>query len=160
MARLRRPARLSALLMGLFLAACGGDTWYHSYRPAGKDGWARTDTLTFVLPSLSADTVLDASVGLCITHSFPYQRLWMALEVRNDSAGTVFSDTLCYELCDSAGRFTGSGVTSLQYEQLFSPIPLSARGANTLFLYHLMKKETVPSVKEVGVRLSGTAKGL
>lgn len=83
----------------------------------------------------------------------------MALEVRNDSVGITFADTLCYELCDSAGRFSGRGVTSLQYEQPFSSIPLSATGTNTLFLYHLMKKETVPSIKEVGVRLSVSAKG-
>jgi hypothetical protein len=39
-------------------------------------------------------------------------------------------------------------------------IPLPAGAANTLLLYHLMKKETVPSVKEVGVRLSGNVKTL
>jgi gliding motility-associated lipoprotein GldH len=156
----RKQLRLSALALCLGLIACGGDTWFHRYQSAGKDGWARTDTLTFALPPLSADTVFDAFVGLRITHSFPYQRLWMALEVRNDSVGTTFTDTLCYELCDSAGRFSGRGVTSLQYEQPFMAIPLPAGSANTLLLYHLMKKETVPSVKEVGVRLSGTVKGL
>lgn len=156
--RSRTLARLSALAFGgLCFLACGGGTWFHSYEAVGKDGWARTDTLSFSLPPLATDTVLDAFVGLRITHSFPYQSLWMALEVMNDSTGITFADTLCFELCDSIGRFTGSGVTSLQYERPVVPIPLVGGAANTICLFHLMKREVVPNVREVGVRLSETA---
>lgn len=82
----------------------------------------------------------------------------MALEVRNDSVGITFADTLCYELCDSTGRFTGRGITNLQYEQPFMSIPIPGGSANTLCFYHLMKKETVPSIKGVGIRLCGTVR--
>ena len=147
--RIRRSLNVACLAM--LLAACTSDTWYHQYKFIGKDGWRKTDTLSFTLPPLSVDTVFSGFVGLRITPSFPYRKLWFALEYQCDS---VFSsDTICYELSDSTGRLDGKGLSSLQYEQPAFTIQMPKDKEGEIRIRHLMKKEIIPYIREVGIRL-------
>lgn len=155
--RSRRLNLLWSLLCALGLcAACLGETRLHRYLPVGKDGWERTDTLEFPFSPDSADTFFQVHVGLRVAPSFSYRRLWLGLRYDLIHPDTTYTDTLCYELSDSAGRLMGHGITRLQYERPVPPLYLRAGQSGTLRIYHLMKKEVIPDICEVGIRLEET----
>lgn len=145
--------KLSALCLLGFCSACIGETYLHQYQPVGEEGWNKADTLTFPLSPLSADTLFDTHVGLRITPNFPYSKLWLAVRYDLKNPDTIYTDTLCLELSDTLGVMKGRGVTRLQYEHPALPLRLKEQQSGQLRIFHLMKKEILPDVCEVGLRL-------
>ncbi len=143
---------LSLCALGL-CAACIGETRLHRYHPVGKDGWERTDTLEFPFSPDSADSFFRIHVGMRVAPSFSVRSLCLAVQYNLSNPDTTYTDTLCYELSDTLGSLTGRGVTRLQYEHSASPLHLHPNQSVAIRLYHLMKKETLPGVCEVGIRL-------
>lgn len=153
-----RPGRLDAVVLCAValwcLLACDGNTWVHRYRAVGEDGWAKGDTLLFALPAADSSGLgLDCIVCARVTPAFPYRNLWMGLQYDLACPDTSYVDTVCYAFTDSLGQMGGHGVTLLQFEQDAAPVSLKPGQEGSVRVYHLMKKEIIPEIREVGIRM-------
>ncbi len=151
------PSKLSTAALLLYILLCGvactRGTRLHHYQAVPRTGWSRADTLVFPLPASPADTSYRGTLGMRVSPAFPYRTLWLALRYDLSHPDTSYTDTLCCAFCDSTGRLTGLGITRLQYQHPLPPFRLRAGQGGNLRIHHLMKKESIPEVYEVGIRM-------
>lgn len=132
-------------------AACTGGTIYDSYKH--MRGWERTDTATFSVPAVTTGGTYTTSVGLRINAHYPFTGICMIVDQRIMPTGTVHSDTLNCKLTDRRGQALGNGLSNYQY--LFNASRLKLREGDSLVVAvrHNMKRETLPGIEDIGVRV-------
>ena len=142
------------ILACFLLSACNSqDTLLHTYSHVGTEGWNRSDTLYFDLPQVQTDQDCLLNVGLRLTNRYPYTSLWLVIDEQWDGH-SVQTDTMEYLFIDSLGDFSGRGVNIYQYEKPIRRLTLHGNAQGRLRLYHIMNRETIPNVTEVGVRVT------
>ena len=142
-------------LLPLLCMACTRHTLVHSFRAIPEEGWRRGDTLVFTLPPSPDETDYGLYIGLRLHNRFPYREIWLAVEYctpGEEERGTP--DTLCFRLSDTKGNLDGQGINLLQYELHAGTLHMHAGEGGQLRLHHLMRRETLPGIREVGVRLA------
>jgi len=67
--------KFTLLLSLLFLAACDSNTMYHSFLHPPKEGWNKSDTLTFKAPIEDSLATYRVSVEVRNRADYPYSNL-------------------------------------------------------------------------------------
>ncbi|MBQ7514614.1 MAG: gliding motility lipoprotein GldH [Prevotella sp.] len=140
--------------MALIVTACDHATVYHHYEHTPAAGWEKNDTLVFDIPPLADTGTYQQEVGLRITNGFPFMSIHLIIEQTNLTTHEQRSDTLKCSLINEQGVPQGDGVS--QYQYLF---PLNTQHFDTgtplrITLRHDMKREILPGITDVGIRLS------
>ena len=151
--------RLAAIALALLTAvllfgACTRGVLLHHYQPVGADGWARADTLRFVLPQAPAEADYEVYLGMRYTNTFPYEGIWVVAETRLAHPTALLLDTLYLTTADEAGRSLGRGVAIGQREQLLGILRLHTGQGGTIRLHHIMTREVVPDISDIGLRVA------
>lgn len=156
MTTLRRPrgAMMAMLTVGLMFVACTRSTLLHRYQPVGQQGWARTDTLSFTLPDVSTEGDYELAVGLRYGNVFPYEGIWVVAETRLVHPNAFHRDTLYLATADDDGRPLGQGISMDQREVSLSTLHLHKGQSGTVRLRHIMTREVVPNISDVGLRVA------
>ncbi len=136
----------------LLLAGCiDPHTAYHNYRSTPLEGWPKTDTLCFALPPLDSTRTYHLTVAVRSARHYPYRNLWLVVE-QSDTLGLHrHRDTLNCTLIAPDGA-SPSGITLHQHE-FPVPTPLLHPQGSTLRIYHLMQREALPGISDVGLHL-------
>lgn len=138
---------------GLLTASCAGDTLVHRYAALPADGWARRDTVCFDLPGNAEDISGTLTVGLRTKTGVAIRDIVLAVEQCDSDAFVIRRDTVCYPLTDSEGDALTNGVNFHQYETQFVPFRMEKDRKGCVRIYHLMTRETIPGITEVGIRI-------
>lgn len=155
--RLRSLLRFSPAAVLLALAACRPDpsTLVHEYRRV-KDGrgWNVRDTLFIPVPPVPRDGDYTLSVGMRVDNGFSWEGVWVEAELQADTPHVCHTDTLFVRLYDEKARPVAEGVNLLQVEQpSVRPVRLRQGQRGRLRLRHLMRRETLPHITDVGACL-------
>lgn len=145
----------------MIVCGCEDARVYDHYEDIDIDGWARNDTLKFNIDPQPAG-MYDVRVGIRATSAFPYEDISLIMDCnvyakkkgKWMSSGTK-SDTLRCKLVSQNGSLQGdNGISSNQ--MLFYVMPLRLRQGDSLSiaLHHIMQRELMPGITEVGVQLS------
>lgn len=141
------------------LASCATDTLYHHYEATGENGWERTDTLCFHLPHLPGHRHVGLEIGIRHRSNYPYKDLWLALS--RPLSPHLPADTFHLYLADSTGQWSGSGIAGFAYQYELPLLPYALNDNDTvLHITHLMRKECLEGICDVGVRLSALPSGI
>lgn len=142
------------LLLVLLLASCDQGTLMHSYQPLQENSWDRRDTVRFDLPVLPTEDKYNVLIGLRVTNSFPYESLILEVEqnYRNPIGHRV--DTIKYRLADESGDLIEKGINYFQYENQSLPLDLKKGQTGEIRIRHLMLREVLPGIMDVGIRVS------
>ena len=146
--------RRLVVLLPLLCMACTRHTLIHSFRAIPEEGWRRSDTLVFTLPPSPDDAEYALYIDLRLHNRFPYRELWLAVEHHLPDSSLISRDTLCYHLSDESGNLCGQGINLLQYETHAGTLPLRTGVETQIRIHHLMRRETLPYIMEVGVRVT------
>lgn len=149
----RRTLLYALAVGGLLTASCAGDTLVHRYATLPADGWARRDTVCFDLPEHVEDICGTLTVGLRTKTGVAIRDIVLAVEQCDSDAFVVRRDTVCYPLTNSEGDALTSGVNFHQYETQFVPFRMEKDRKGCVRIYHLMTRETIPGITEVGIRI-------
>lgn len=149
----RRTLLYALAVGGLLTASCAGDTLVHRYAALPADGWARRDTVCFDLPGDVEDICGTLTVGLRTKTGVAIRDIVLAVEQCDSDAFVVRRDTVCYPLTNSEGDALTSGVNFHQYETQFVPFRMEKDRKGCVRIYHLMTRETIPGITEVGIRI-------
>lgn len=131
-----------------------GGTTYHQYRSINEEGWQRTDTLGFELPSFSAQEEVEAFVNVRYTGRYPYRHLWLI--VRNNVTDSLRwdTDTLCCALYDEQGRLLGEGLAGIYQAEIPVATWLSdGSGCAGVRISHGMDDDSLSGIMDVGIRI-------
>lgn len=129
-----------ALLVALSAWSCAPSGYYSEYCPLPEAGWAYGDTLAF-MPDSSVAPAVD--IALRHNDAFPYSSLWIEV------SDSLRRDTVRIDLCDSYGRWLGTGFGSSHQIRVALPFRLSA--GRRLSIRHIMRVDTLTGIEQIGL---------
>ncbi len=143
---------LAALLL---CAACRPRTEFCNYQPVSTEGWESTDTLRFEFTPLTAGNAYLASLGLRFTDMMPYQDLWLVLERRIVQRRDTLArrDTLHLPLGSDSGHWQVQGNVLHETDIPVDTFSLSDEQPVTFLVYHIMSRQSLPGITEVGLKV-------
>lgn len=148
---------LISAAFALTLAACGPDpaTLVHEYRRVeGDGGWSVRDTIRIPVPEVRDGGDYTLSVGMRFTNGFAWEGVWVEASLEVDTPLVRRTDTLFVRCFDPQGRSVAEGVNLLQAEQpADGTVHLRAGQKGEIRLRHLMRRETLPHITDVGACL-------
>ena len=147
----RSKAAIGALLS---LTGCNEHVIYHSYRHVPGSGWSRRDTLTFDIDTVRAEATYQFELGLRSTDSYPYTVIWLAVEREFSHPDTLRRDTVKCQLMDPVTHRMGKGIYMYQYDVPVPPMALRRGQTGQVRIIHLMQREVLPGIHDVGVLIS------
>ncbi|MCM1107619.1 MAG: gliding motility lipoprotein GldH [Clostridium sp.] len=141
-------------VLATLVSACGDVMPYHAYRSVPGGMWSKADTLKFDdLPVLSDSGRYDLYVDLRTTEDFPYTGIYIGVLSRPGSAFAWQRDTVHCVVRSATGRPSGRGFT-LRHSgsRLYRLLPSADRHPQVR-LFHIMRREDLPGVGEVGLKI-------
>ena len=141
------------LLLSSMILSCTGSTVFHSYKPLPREGWERRDTVCFSLPKATEDTDATLTIGLRTVAHVGLQDIVLAVEQASETGDDSRCDTIRYPLADAEGNALARGVNSHQYEDRQLPLRLQSGKECHIRIRHLMTREVIPGITEVGIRV-------
>ena len=137
----------------VLVTACNKKTVYYHYEHTSLAGWDKNDTLTFALGPVSAPGSFVEEIGLRVSGEYPFTRLNLIVEQKNQSKQLLRVDTLVCDLVNEKGNMEGQGVS--QYQYLFRLSAMDLEEGEQLFVAvrHDMKRDILPGISDIGLRL-------
>jgi gliding motility-associated lipoprotein GldH len=138
------------------LTACDRATVYNHYEQTQSSGWERNDTLVFHLPKLKEGGTYKEEVGLRINSEFPFMAIALIVEQEIFPSGETLSDTLYATLTNKRGDVLGRGISLFQYMFDLTTLQLRENDSIQVNIRHNMKREILPGLSDVGIKLRRT----
>lgn len=135
------------------LSSCMQDTLLHVYQPVPATGWSCRDTLCFEVDSSIAAGSYSLTVGIRTVPQPSLSQVVIAVEQHLDSPLYTRTDTLVCTLTDAEGRPNVRGGNNPIYENVQLPFHLTEGQHGTIRIRHLMRREVVQGITDVGIRI-------
>ena len=137
------------------LCACTDRPAAYDFSSTPVEGWEPGDTLKFKVDTLNASGWYDFNIGVRTSSStpYPYQTLWMVVHQHWHNPEQVMVDTVKLQLTDERGDAQGHGVTLYQVDQPWRKQQLVAGQWAEISIIHIMRREMLPGISDVGIRL-------
>lgn len=145
-------AALAAALLSL--TSCDSKKVYDTYEHTPIAGWEKSDLLSFSIPKVATSGTYSTDLGLRVNESYPFMSVTLIVEQHILPSDKTVTDTLKCSLIDEKGNTTGQGVNLYQYRFHVSDLPLQAGDSLQVKVRHDMKREILPGISDVGIRLS------
>ena len=147
------------LTVAMTMVSCNRKTVYDRYLPTSDDGWEKCDTLTFCIPAVKENGTYKEEIGLRITDSYPFTKLCLIVEQTVMPAEVTRCDTLYCRLIDDDGKVKGRGLSHYQYKFHLTSIALAQGDSLCVNIRHNMRREILPGISDVGMRLTNIQNG-
>ena len=125
----------------------------HTYRSLPTEGWSTYEPMNFFMDTLREDGWYNLRIGIRLTEDFPYRSVWLQVSQTWNDSMPVRLDTVVCRLTDSDGDFSGSGLSVYQYEFPIGHFFLKKGAAGRIMVRHLMRREMLPGVSDIGILL-------
>ncbi len=148
------PPLLSLLIAGL-LAACKEKPVLYSYCSTPVEGWESVDTLKYHVDTLSSSGTYEMSIGVrtSATTLYPYQSLWLVMRQSWHNPDRTTTDTLQLQFTNAKGDVEGHGVSIYQFDFPLAALQLPAGASADIRITHIMSRELLPGITDIGVKL-------
>lgn len=149
-------AVLATVATAAVLTACDEVIVYSHYEHTHLTGWERNDTILFCIPSMSQPGRFDETLGVRINDTYPFTSISLIVEQRVYPGYRSRRDTIKCTLADENGIFRGPGVDLHQNTFQLGHIDLKRGDSLTVKVRHVMKRETLPGISDIGITLKAT----
>lgn len=151
-----KPIAIVALLTLMVLCGCQRQVAYHAFHHVYEPGWDKTDTLHYDVKPLEADGNYRLDTELRTDKNYPFQQLMVEVEQTVYPSKETFHNVISCELISEKGVISGDGISYFQYQFHVRDLSLHQGDSIHISLTHNMKREIMPGITDVGVRLSRT----
>ena len=134
-----KPYVTIVLLALLMLCGCQQQVAYHAFCHIDEPGWDKTDTLHFDISPVARDG---------------NYRLDAELRTDKDPSKESFNNKIDCNLISETGVIEGDGISYFQYQFYVRGLSLHQGDSVHISLTHNMKREIMPGISDVGVKLS------
>ena len=145
---------LFMLLTVLLLTSCKRSTVYFHYEDTPESGWEKNDQLSFDTDTMLTDGTYQEELALRIDNKYPFMQLVLIVEQSTYPLGAKTIDTLDCSLIDERGNAIGQGVSQYQYLFPLKTLQLHQGDSLHLSVRHNMKREILPGITGVGIKIS------
>lgn len=147
----------SGIIIISSLWSCNVSPSYHEYKPTSTEGWEQRDVIQFPIDSLLRGGEYSLSVGVRATAAYPFQTLYLLVEQNFTSPVLTRRDTVKCVLTNKQGDLNGSGLRVMQYSFPVGKIALHKGQSGTITIRHIMRREILPGVSDVGIDFNATS---
>ena len=152
---LRRNSLMAicTIIVAATLCSCDHLPVYSHFEHIAKEGWNREDTSHFDIP-LKEQGLYDITLSVRATNLYPYTQLKLIVR-HNDKTRIlpVKTDTITLDITDAEGNMLGNGTSVHQYTVRLLPVPITAADTLSLNVAHIMRKQTLPGITEIGLTI-------
>lgn len=141
--------------MFVLLTACKRQTAYFNYEHTPEAGWEKNDVLSFQTAPLE-EGYYHEEIGIRISGAYPFRGLTLIIDQATKDGQELRSDTLNCNLIDKRGYATGRGINEYQYLLPLTTLHVDHDEALHITIRHDMKREILPGITDIGVRLTKT----
>ena len=142
------------LMVAAGFVACGHQTVYHHYEHMPSNGWEKNDTIKFSIGPVKLAGSYYEDVELRTDGDFPFQGLTLIIKETVYPKGETTEQALNCNLVDERGEISGSGVNYFQYRFPHRDLQLNEGDSVEISITHNMKREILPGVADLGIRLT------
>ena len=136
--------------VALALAGCSRLPVYSHFLPVSEQGWARGDSLHFVVPVDSTGTY-RLRLDLRTTSHYPYTQLALRVSRQSTGSDAQQADTLHFSITDADGNLQGRGIGVFQHSAQLPPVTLQRSDTLRLSVVHIMSAQQLPGIADVGI---------
>lgn len=142
------------LLIGVSISSCDPIKEIHQFHSIPAQGWSKTDTLEFTLPTLE-NSKLYLDIQIRSTQAYPYRDLYLLCEENLSDSLQIQKDTLHINLADSTGRWEGSGLGYYyQSSYFYKTIPHTPQSEQACIkISSLMRDSLLPGISDIGIHI-------
>ena len=144
---------LSVTLMVILLTACTQKTVYHHYQHISTEGWERQDVVDFQIAPIKTSGNYQEEIGVRMQQDFPFTSMSVLVQQTIYPSMQYHYDTLECQFMDQQGKVMGDGISYYQYRFPLKTIALKEGDSLAVSIYHIMKRETLPGITDVGLKL-------
>ena len=159
---MQRNSKLWMLTLVVAVAAsfvaCDRKTIYVHYEHTPITGWDKSDVLYYDVPAIKEEGDYKEDIGLRVVNTYPFQGLSLVIKQTILPSGYEHSDTVNYNLFDRRGNTKGPGVSFYQFQFHFNTLQLRKGDSLHISVKHNMKREIMPGITDVGIRIDRLAK--
>lgn len=145
---------LTLLTVAATLVSCNRKTVYDHYVHTPIVGWEKNDTLSFYLSPMAESATYKEELGLRVNGAYPFMDLCLVVEQHVLPGNLVLRDTVNCKLADNMGQMKGHGISFYQYNIPVTELRLGEGDSLVVFIRHNMKREILPGISDVGIKLS------
>lgn len=149
----RAIGTLLLAIASTWLTSCGRRTVYHHFEHTPLTGWEKNDAIEYGVEPMADDCTLNEEVVLRTNALYPFQRLTLVLEQEILPRRFIRRDTIDYRIADAEGKVVGSGMGLHSFSLPLPQLQLSRGDSLHISLRHNMKREILPGVADIGIRL-------
>lgn len=143
---------VSILLMAwMLLSACHDNLVFSTYKATPTNGWDKNEPVKFEVSSLPAEGEHQMLLGLRLSDSYPFRNFHVVVKQERYPSGEETTDTVIYDVVDRHGNINGQGVNYYQYEAPVRTLNLTEGDSLSITVKHIMKREIMPGILDVGV---------
>ncbi|MBR3454516.1 MAG: gliding motility lipoprotein GldH [Bacteroidaceae bacterium] len=149
-------ASMMAILLMAFNSCREQWPYYHEYKSIDNNAWFTNDKAELHVPALPSDTTLNMAVCLRNTQDYPYQHLYVNLNVKDDTTQqNIKVLNLKLPVFDDKGLPLGKGFPFMEteYDIEGQPVHLKKGHTYTICIWHDMHSPTIPGIADVGIKL-------
>ena len=149
-----KPFVIVVLLLLTALCGCQQEVAYHVFKHIYEPGWDKTDTLHFDVSPVARDGNYRLDAELRIDKDFPFKQLTIEVEQTIYPSKEKLHNRINCDLVSETGVIEGDGISYFQYQFFVRGISLHQGDSVHICLTHNMKREIMPGISDVGVKLS------
>lgn len=97
--------------------------------------------------------MLTLGIRTSASTPYPFQTLWLVVQQKWYNPDTLRIDTVECRLTDEKGDIAGHGVSLYQFTQPFLTQYLQAGSSADFSIIHIMRREMLPGISSVGIKL-------
>ena len=155
---LRRARSLSALVVLAIFSSCAGDGFRSvQYESVDEASWGAFEPLSFTLGPVPSAGPYDLRLLLRMssTHPYPFKTLFVEVQQEWGADSVVRIDTVECHFAHTV--WETEGIHLHQYDYAVSSRHCHPADSVRISLRHLMRKEEIPGVSNVGIALQPSA---
>lgn len=144
---------LMLVLVSLF--ACDRTRVYEEWQDMKHNQWHADSVCTFTFEVQDSLLLYDLNFGIRHTNLYPYQNIWLIIDVEGGKNEFVYQDTIQMVLANKNGKWFGKRSASIYTyaSSLYRQLPFYSAGGYTFRIQHGMRKETLNGVSSIGFRI-------
>ncbi len=138
----------------MLIAACSDNYVYNGYVTMPHERWHADSLASFRVPVSDTITFYNLFVNVRNTTDYPYQNLYLFINITAPNGASVRDTFECY-LADDHGKWLGKGKGKLRDNRFIyrQNIRFSTEGDYTVTLQQAMRVEQLKGISEVGFRV-------
>lgn len=150
------------LMVAVFvLASCFQRTVYDEYAHTPIAGWEKNDTLSFDIPPILTTGYYQESLGLRITGAYPFTGLTLIVDqtiypANKQEDRIEKADTVLCQFIGKDGSSSRQGISYYQYNFPINMYKMNQGDSIHITIRHDMKREILPGVSDIGVKVELT----